>query len=104
MLGLWEHDQNSLNYIEEDSIMDNESVHKILQNDWWKRDLLPWEHAGKKFYDISVEYIIKNIERKTELRCFYNDQVYYFNIGTEEPEITEEMINNGKWQVYTWSD
>lgn len=104
MLGLWEHDQNSLNYIEEDSIMDNESVHKILQNDWWKRDLLPWEHAGKKFYDISVEYTIKNIQLKNVMRCFYDDKVYYFNIGTEEPEITEEMINNGKWQVYTWSD
>ena len=44
--------------------MDNKTVHEILQKGWWKREMLPWEHAGKKFYDISKEYTIKNIQLK----------------------------------------
>lgn len=66
--------------------------------------MLSWEHCAKKFYDITPEYVAPNIEMKSVLQCCYNGEVYYFNIGISEPEITGEMMANGKWQVYTWAD
>lgn len=84
--------------------MDNKTVDKILKNSWRKRKMLSCEHCAQKFFDITNDYVLRNIEMKSVLRCYYNEDVYYFNIGTPEPEITETMIVNGKWQVYTWSD
>ena len=36
--------------------------------------------------------------------CAYNGKGYYFGIGKEEVEITEDMRTNGKWFVYSFSD
>ena len=84
--------------------MDNKTVDEILKTSWWERKMLSWEHCAMKFADITNDYVLRNIQMKSVLCCFYNEEVYYFNIGTPEPEITETMIANGKWQVYTWSD
>lgn len=84
--------------------MNNKAVDEILKVPWFERKMLSWEHCGKKFYDITYDYILLNIEMKSVMRCYYKSQVFYFNIGNSEPKITESMIRNGKWQVYTWSD
>ena len=36
--------------------------------------------------------------------CKYKGEEYYFGIGKEEPTITEDMIKNGEWSEYTWTD
>lgn len=85
--------------------MDNKTVHEILlKHTNWDREMMPWEHCGKTFYNIGYDYVLRNIKYKSVMRCFYNDEVYYFNIGTTEPEITESMLRHGNWEVYTWSD
>lgn len=84
--------------------MDNKSINKILQKGWWEREMLPWEHCGMKFYHIPYDLIEYNIQMKNILFCNFNDEPYYFNIGTDEPQITDEMKKDGYWAVYTWAD
>lgn len=36
--------------------------------------------------------------------CIYNCSTYYFGIGKEEVQISQDMIANGKWYVYTFCD
>ena len=42
---------------------------------------------------------------KTDIHlCNYKGKSYYFGLGLEEPEVTDDMLKNGTWLVYTWSD
>jgi len=84
--------------------MDNKTVNEILQKDWWEREMLPWEHCGKEFHQISYHLIERNLQMKSILFCSYNNEPFYFNIGTEEPQITDKMKIEGYWAVYTWAD
>ena len=48
---------------------------------------------------------MKNIKTGSIVKCKVNDEGYLFNIPNEvNQDITPEMIKNGKWYVYTWSD
>ena len=48
---------------------------------------------------------MKNIKCSSIVKCKVNDEGYLFNIPNKiNPNITPEMIKNGKWYVYTWSD
>lgn len=84
--------------------MDNRTINEVLQKSWWEREMLPWEHSAMKFHHISYDLIEPNIQMKNIMFCNYKDEPYYFNIGTDEPLITEEMKREGSWAVYTWAD
>ena len=81
----------------------HEILNEYLSRGWWEREMLPWEHCGKRFQEICVpmrkEYVTQEIHS-----CHYQDKVYYFGLGLDEPTITDDMIEQGVWFVYTWSD
>lgn len=64
-----------------------------------------WEHCGKSWYYIDVPLAIKNIKDNSIVKCKIDNEEYSYNIQDENnPDITNEMIKNGKWYVYTWSN
>lgn len=74
-----------------------------IQAGWWQREMLSWEHVAMGFHKLNVP--MKRILLESGIHyCLYNDSHYYFGIGLEEPIVTEDMLNNGVWFVYTWSD
>jgi hypothetical protein len=82
----------------------HEIVGEYLSRGFWNtRELLPWEHCGKKFQKLCVPMKRSFLNDGIHL-CNYNDKSYYFGIGLDEPEVTEDMLQNGYWCVYTWSD
>jgi hypothetical protein len=91
-------------YIEGKRPMTAKEIDDYIEGLWCNRNLLPWEHCGKAFRNIIEPYILRDIVAECILRCVYKDEVFFFNIGIEEPEITQDMIQCGKWQVYTWAD
>lgn len=84
----------------------HEYITEVLQTTFWKRPMLPWEHSGMRFFE--VEYFDGITEGGVGLtspvRVCYEGKCYYYNIGIEAPEPTEEMIAKGSWQIYTWAD
>jgi len=86
------------------SKLTHEIVSEYLSSGFWNtRNLLPWEHCGKAFQKIWVpmkrEFLSNGIHF-----CRYRDKPYYFGIELDEPEVTDDMLENGTWLVYTWSD
>jgi len=64
-----------------------------------------WEHCAKTWYSIDISLAMKNIKSGSIVKCKVNDEGYLFNIPDEvNQNITPELIKNGKWYVYTWSD
>ena len=64
-----------------------------------------WEHCAKTWYSINISLAMKNIKSGSIVNCKVNDEGYLFNIPDKiNQNITPEMIKNGKWYVYTWSD
>lgn len=84
--------------------MTAKEINNYISTPSFERNLLPWEHCAMRFYGIKEPYISRNIAMAVILRCFYEEEVFFFNIGIDEPTITQEMILNGDWQVYTWAD
>ena len=84
--------------------MNAEEINIYISESSFKRDLLPWEHCAMRFYKIEEPYISRNIALKSIMRCYYKDKVFFFNIGLDEPMITQDMLLYGNWQVYTWAD
>ena len=84
-----------------------ELTHEVLDNylstGWWTREMLPWEHSGMKFQKLCVP-MRKEFLKNDIHYCYYNDTPYYFGLGLKEPEVTDDMLKNGTWCVYTWSD
>ncbi len=71
------------------------------------RTPLWWENIEKKFYKIEnlgkkAELVRNYLERGEVLKCYYNYDVYYFNIGIKEPEVTEHMLEEADWFLYNW--
>ena len=81
----------------------HEILNEYLSRGWWAREMLPWEHCAMRFQKIygpmRREYVTQGIHG-----CHYQDRFYYFGLGLDEPEITDDMIEHGVWFVYTWSD
>lgn len=84
--------------------MTAKEIQSYIDAPWYKRTLLPWEHCAMRFYEIEEPYISRDIAHGSILRCYYKEDVFFFNIGIDEPIITQEMILDGDWEVYTWSD
>jgi len=64
-----------------------------------------WKHCAKTWYSIDISLAMKNIKSGSIVKCKVNDEEYMFNIlDNVNSDINSEMINNGKWYVYTWSD
>ena len=61
-----------------------------------------WEEYGKKFHTLghNSNLVRELIKKKAILKCYYYDKTYYFNIGIEEPNITDDMIEEGVWFSY----
>lgn len=61
-----------------------------------------WENYGMKFNTLghNSKLVRELIQKKAILKCYYYDKTYYFNIGIEEPNITEDMIEEGVWFSY----
>lgn len=71
------------------------------------REPLWWETLGKKFFYITdhlnkFELIRQYLKQHEILKCYYNYEVFFFNIGIKEPEVTDHMIEEGDWFLYTW--
>lgn len=83
-----------------------ELTHDVLKNYlntfWWKRKMLPWEDCGKSFQKVYSPMKRKLLNNGIYL-CNYYDKLYYFGLGLDEPFVTNDMIKNGVWFVYTWS-
>ena len=73
-----------------------EITYKHLRQPLW------WEEYGKKFHRAlhNAEVIRTYINQKKILKCYYYDKPYYFNIGIDEPEVTDYMIEEAIWFVY----
>ena len=64
-----------------------------------------WEHCSKSWYLIDVPLAIKNIKDNSIVKCKINGEEYMFNIPDKSnSDINNEMIMNGKWYVFTWSN
>ena len=75
-------------------------------NDVLRRPLW-WENFEKKFYKIEncgnkAELVRNYLERGEVLKCYYDYDVYYFNIGIKEPEVTDYMLEEADWFLYNW--
>ena len=81
----------------------NEVLQEYLSTGWWTREMLPWEHCAMKFQRIYGTMRRKCLGHDIYL-CRYQDKPYYFGIGIEEPIVTDDMLENGTWLVYTWAD
>lgn len=85
----------------------DELTHEVLGNylcsGWWTREMLPWEHCGMRFQKVYFPMYRDCLKTDIHL-CNYKGKSYYFGLGLEEPEVTDDMLKNGTWLVYTWSD
>jgi len=64
-----------------------------------------WKHCAKTWYYIDISLAMKNIKSGSIVKCKINNEGYLFNIPDKiNQDITPEMIKNGRWYVYTWSD
>lgn len=81
----------------------HEILEDYLSSGWWNREMLPWEHCGMSFQKLCVP-MSRSFLAGDIYNCVYNDKSYYFGLGLEEPEVTDDMLKNGTWLVYTWSD
>ena len=64
-----------------------------------------WKHCAKTWYSIDISLAMKNIKSGSIVKCKVNDTGCLFNIPNKNnPNINPEMIKDGKWYVYTWSD
>ena len=71
------------------------------------RKPLWWENFEKKFYQIEncgnkAELVRNYLERGEVLKCYYDYDVYFFNIGIKEPEVTDYMLEEADWFLYNW--
>lgn len=71
------------------------------------RQPLWWENFEKKFYKIEggldkAEVVRNYLERGEVLKCYCDFDVYYFNIGIKEPEVTDYLIEEADWFLYNW--
>lgn len=85
-----------------------ELTHDILDayihsGGWWKREMLPWEHCAMSFQRIYGS-MSKNCLPYDIYLCRYHGKPFFFGLGLNEPEVTDDMLENGTWLVYTWSD
>ena len=78
-------------------------VQNYISSGWWNREMLPWEHCGMRFHKVYGSMGRGSLKSGIHY-CNYNDKPYYFGIGLDEPEVTDDMLENGYWAVYTWSD
>ena len=85
------------------SELTHELLHNYLSSGWWNREMLPWKHCGMKFQKICFPMYKECLKTGIHL-CNYKEKSYYFGLGLNEPEVTDDMLKNGTWLVYTWSD
>lgn len=72
----------------------------------WTRRMFPWEHCAKTFQRMKSGPRRESISqyRESIYKCFYQDQVYLFGVGLPIPVLTDDLLENGEWYAYTWSD
>ena len=85
------------------SRLTHEVLHDYLHTEWWFRKMLPWEYCSKTFQKVCFPMNRECLNNDIYL-CSYQDKPYYFGLGLKEPEVTDDMLENGAWFVYTWSD
>ena len=75
----------------------------IYSGGWWERKMLPWEHCSMRFQEVygpmNRASLLNGI-----YRCDYYKKSFYFGIGLKEPSVSDDMLKNGKWFVYSYSD
>lgn len=80
-----------------------EILDDYISSGWWTREMLPWEHCGMDFQKVygsmSRICLTSGIHK-----CRYQGKSYYFGLGLDEPTVTDDMLENATWLVYTWSD
>ena len=100
------YDEENDQYWEERMQGLHETIHDYYRIKSWGRPMFKWEHCGKGFHAISgFDGIRHNVKHRLVIyRCYHRGHVYYFSIDLPEPVITDDMIKNGEWEVYTWED
>lgn len=83
--------------------LSHELLAEYLSSGWWERTLLPWEHCGMHFEKMYSPICQQNLAFGIH-KCLYNGESFYFGIGLEEPIVTDDMLKNATWLVYTWAD
>ena len=68
------------------------------------RKIIKWEHCAKTWYHIDISLAVEDIKEKEIVKCELNGIEVLFNTEEPIPVITQEMLLNGDWYVYTWSD
>jgi len=64
-----------------------------------------WKHCAKTWYSIDISLAMKNIKSGSIVKCKINEAEYLFNTSNgNNLNIIPDMIKNGEWHVYTWSD
>ena len=85
----------------------DELTHEILAEylctGWRDRKLFSWEHCGMHFEKMYSPMCRQSLNFGVRM-CLYDGKTYYFGLGLEEPVVTDDMLKNGKWLVYTWAD
>jgi len=81
----------------------HETLDEYIKSGWWTRKMLPWEHCGMHFEKVWGAMGRERIKHGI-YKCIYFGKPYYFGLGLEEPSVSDDMLENGTWLVYTWSD
>ena len=85
------------------SKLTHDIINQYLSSNQWNRKMLPWEHCAMSFQKMCFPMNRDSLQYGIHF-CRYNDKPYYFGIGLDEPEVTDDMLENATWLVYTWSD
>ena len=83
----------------------HDAIHTYTRSGWWTREMLPWEHCAMSFQSLWQSVAMrKEFWGRNIYLCIHHEKPYYFGIGLEEPEVTDDLLKNGHWLVYTWAD
>ena len=69
-------------------------------------EAMPWyQGIAKTFAFIDADECIPSNNRSVKgiYKCEYRSMTYYFGIGKEEANISQDMRENGCWYVYTYA-
>ena len=81
----------------------HEILHDYLCSDNQNRERFPWERCGMAFRRVARPLERNSIKNGIHY-CWYQDRPIYFGMGLAEPDVTDDMLENGEWCVYTLAE
>ncbi|MDF2879628.1 MAG: hypothetical protein K0R54_185 [Clostridiaceae bacterium] len=69
------------------------------------KSIKSWEHYAKSWFGVDYEFAIKKMNENLIVKCILEDMDYLFNIPNKNnPDIETDMMNNGRWYIYTFAN